>query len=169
MHRSLRDCDPLAELVLVEEDTDRLAFLNHHTRELLRRIDCHRALGALWQLPRLPIRRVSAHVLRVRGEVRARETRILRIAIVVNVNHPAGQPLRRAPGVDKVPLVFPADATILAVAKGLKEMTLLVVFLAGEACTGLSRSIPSVAAFSGLETLLQISILRHRQLHEQQN
>ena len=108
----------------------------------------------MWQLPRLPICRVSAHVLRVRGEVRARKTRILRIAIGVDVNHPAGQPFRLAPGVDKVPLIFPADATIHAVAKGLKEMTFLVVFLASEACTGLSRSIPSVAAVSGLETFL---------------
>ena len=169
MHCSLRDCDPLAELVLVEQHADRLALLDHHARQLLSCVDRHRALSALWQRPRLPICRILANILRVGSEVRARESRILRFAVAVDVDHPAGQPLRRAPGVDEVPLVLPADAALLAVAKGLKEVTLLVVFLTGETRTGLRWSVSRVSDI-GLEAVLQVACLRRCQLYKlQQN
>ena len=135
MDFALRNSDPLPDFVLVVEDADARAFFQHNARHGLCRIDDDRALSTLRQRQALPVGRIPTNVGRSPDKVRTDAQDLFAFAVIVNINHPARNPLRRTEGVDVVPLVLPADARSLTIAERLQKVTIFVVFLAGEALT----------------------------------
>ena len=137
-----RNGDPLSRIPLVPEHANRLKISYQDSCHCLGCIDRDGAHGALWQHKALLEGHVLAVVLRPRDKVGAHLLDLNCLAVLLDVDHPARNPLGLAPLVDVVPLIRDTYISILAVRVAVREQRLLILPLAVHAPRVVAPQVP---------------------------